>query len=87
MWSTGRLIVFSWSKLLTRLLGSAKLDTEETTKERRSGMVKIITKYTCGCGFRTISLEEALLHSERKHHSLNIQEVIQKDSQPKPKKS
>jgi len=50
-------------------------------------MVKIITKYTCGCGFRTISLEEALLHSERKHHSLNIQEVIQKDSQPKPKKS
>ena len=50
-------------------------------------MARINVRYVCGCGFRTVSLVEAILHSDQKHHSLDVQGVIQKDPQPKPKES
>ena len=37
--------------------------------------------YTCGCGFKTEELDEAVEHAEKRNHSLTVMGTITK---PKP---
>ena len=36
-------------------------------------------KYTCGCGYSTGNLEEAIKHSDNKNHTLTANGSIDKD--------
>jgi len=44
-------------------------------------MAKIVVQYHCGCSFRTENLVEAVLHSDKLHHSLVVQGTITKDKE------
>jgi len=39
--------------------------------------------YSCGCGFRTENLAEAVLHSDTKKHNLDVKGRITKDKEVK----
>jgi hypothetical protein len=44
---------------------------------------KIKVEYCCGCGYKTENELEAVLHSEKKNHSLFITGTITKADKPK----
>lgn len=42
-------------------------------------MAKVDVNYTCGCGYTTKSLEEAVRHSEQEQHTLTVLGAIRKE--------
>lgn len=46
-------------------------------------MAIVSISYNCGCGFRTANIAEAVLHSDKTNHSLDVVGRITKD----PKKN
>jgi len=41
-------------------------------------MASVNVKYSCGCGYSTKKLEEAVKHSDKEHHSLTVLGEIRK---------
>jgi len=46
-------------------------------------MAEIDISFNCGCGFRTANLAEAILHSDKEGHSLDVVGRIIKDPKKK----
>ena len=46
-------------------------------------MAKISIKYSCGCGFSTENILEAVVHSDTCKHSLDVNGRITKDPEEK----
>lgn len=46
-------------------------------------MATITISYNCGCGFRTKNLAEAVAHSDKLNHSLDVVGKITKDRKEK----
>lgn len=44
-------------------------------------MAEVKVSYNCGCGFKTDSLLEAVLHSDTRKHSLDVIGRITKDKE------
>lgn len=42
-------------------------------------MASVKVKYTCGCGFSTSELEEAVKHSDEQNHTLTAGGTVEKD--------
>ena len=42
-------------------------------------MARLRVKYTCGCGYSTDKLEEAIKHSDEKSHTLTATGTIEKE--------
>jgi len=41
-------------------------------------MATVKVKFQCGCGYQTKNVEEAVKHSDEKHHSLTVLGTIEK---------
>lgn len=44
-------------------------------------MAKVNISYNCGCGFSTENLAEAVLHSDKENHTLDVVGRITKDKE------
>jgi len=42
-------------------------------------MARVLVKFTCGCGYSTERLEEAVRHSDDKRHTMTASGVIVKE--------
>lgn len=42
-------------------------------------MASVDIKFTCGCGFSTAKLEEAVKHCDERKHSLTVLGIIRKE--------
>jgi len=42
-------------------------------------MADINITYSCGCGYKTLIIDEAITHSDEKQHSLTVLGTIKKD--------
>lgn len=46
-------------------------------------MADVLIKYSCGCGFKTENMEEAIEHCDNRGHSLTVLGTIRNQTNPK----